>query len=188
MSDIPTSATPDLAPRAGRAPRSGRRWLPILVVVAVLIAVVVLVWNLVSGSLFFYNADEAVERRTELADERFRVQGTPVAGSVVETFRDDDQVVAFSIAFGGVAIDVVHRGDPPDLFQPDVPVVLEGAWVEGAPPVDDFEGLAADGWHFSSDRMLVKHDNDYINSDEYQERIAEAERDGSVPIEGGGAE
>ena len=181
-----TELTPDteLTPQVARPARRSRRWIPILVAAAVLVAVVALVWSLVGGSLFFYNADEAVERRQELGDERFRVQGTPVADSIVETFRADTPVVAFSIAFEGTVIDVVHEGDPPDLFQADVPVVLEGAWVEAAPPVDDFTGAAADGWHFASDRMLVKHDNDYINDDEYDDRITEAERGGSVSDDG----
>ena len=178
-----TDAAADLAPQTPRPVRSRRRWVPILVAVAVLVAVIALVWSLVGGSLFFYNADEAIERREELADERFRVQGTPVAGSIVETFRGDEPVVSFSITFAGAVMDVVHVGDRPDLFQEEVPVVLEGAWVDTAPPVDDYVGAADDGWHFASDRMLAKHDDDYINDDEYDERITEAERGGHAGTE-----
>jgi cytochrome c-type biogenesis protein CcmE len=173
-----TDTAAELAPQTPRPVRSRRRWLPILIGLAVVVAVVALIWSLVGGSLFFYNADEAIERRDDLAGERFRVQGTPVAGSIVETFRGDEPVVSFSIAFEGAVMDVVHVGDRPDLFQEEVPVVLEGAWVATAPPVDDYVGTADDGWHFASDRMLAKHDNDYINDDEYDERITEAERGG----------
>ncbi len=170
----------DLTPRPARRGRSRRRrWISALVVVGVAAAIVVSVVNLLGdASLFFYNADEAVARRDELADQRFRIQGTPVEGTVVETFRGDEPVVAFTIAFDDVAVDVVHVGDPPELFQPDVPVVLEGHWVHSDPPVDDFAGLENDGWYFASDRMLVKHDNDYRNRDDYDERISEAERGG----------
>jgi len=173
----------DLTPQAPRSAKKRRRWIPMVVAVVVFGTVGVLAWSLVSGSLFFYNVDEAVERRDDLADERFRVQGTPLAGTVVETFRDETPVVAFSLAFNDEVMDVVHEGDPPDLFQADVPVVLEGAWVTGDAPVDGFDELAADGWHFQSDRMLVKHDNDYINSDEYLERVDEAERGGQIDSE-----
>ena len=79
------------------------------------------------------------------------------------------------MAFGGEAVDVVHFGDPADLFQPGVPVVLDGRWVEEAAAVDGFPAVADDGWHFASDRMRVKHDNDYINDDDYDERLARAE-------------
>ena len=165
----------DLSPQAPRPDRKGRRrWLPVAVGVGVLVIVIGLVFNLVSGSLFFYNADEAVERRVELGDERFTLQGSPIGCSIVEGFSGENPVVAFSVTFGGATVDVVHFGDPAELFQPDVAVVLDGAWAPGAAPVDGFDGLADDGWHFASDRMRVKHDNDYINEEGYDERIAES--------------
>ena len=157
-----------------------RRALSLAVIVAVAAAVTWLVSGLLGdASLFFYNADEAVERRGELGPERFRVQGTPVAGTVSDTFLDDAPALAFTIGFEGSLIDVVHTGDPRELFQPGVPVVLEGAWRPGPAPVDEpaRAALAADdGWYFTSDRMLVKHDNDYRNRDDYEERVDEAEQ------------
>ena len=41
---------------------------------------------------------------------------------------------------------VVHQGDPPELFQAGLPVVLEGRWQ---------------GDVFASDRILVKHSEEY---------------------------
>ena len=95
-------------------------------------AVVGLVWNLAPGSLFFYNADEVVERRDELGNERFTLQGLPIGCSIVEGFQDDLPIVAFSIMHGGVSADIVHFGDPAELFEPDVPVVLDGAGAVGS--------------------------------------------------------
>ena len=181
-----TDTASELAPQNPRPDRTRRRWLPIVIGLGVVVAVVGLIWSLVGGSLFFYNADEAIARREDLAGERFRVQGTPVAGSIVETFRGDEPAVSFSIAFDGAVMDVVHVGDRPDLFQEEVPVVLEGAWVDTAPNVDDYVGAADDGWHFASDRMLAKHDDDYINDDEYDERIAEANHGGTTTDEAEG--
>ena len=75
--------SPDLTPRPPReGSRTRRRWIPALIALAVLITVVALVWNLLSGTLFFYDADEAVERRTELGDERFTLQGAPIGCSI----------------------------------------------------------------------------------------------------------
>ena len=72
-----------LAPQEPRPARSGRRKIvPALVAIVMAGAVVALVWNLVGGSLFFYNADEAVERRAELGDERFTLQGAPIGCSI----------------------------------------------------------------------------------------------------------
>jgi cytochrome c-type biogenesis protein CcmE len=176
-----------LSPRPARPARSRRvpRLVPWLVTAGVGVAVVLLVANLLGdAALFFYNADEAVARRSELGDDRFRVQGTPVDNTVIETFRGDEPVVAFSITFDGVPVDVVHVGDPPELFQPGVPVVLEGSWVQGPPPLADFSAVADDGWHFASDRMLVRHDNDYRDRDDYEERIDEAEVGGTGEASG----
>ena len=179
-----TSTTPgDLSPRAPRPPRRGvRRWLPLLVAVGVLVAVVGLVWNLVNGALFFYDADQAVARRGELGDDRFTLQGAPIGCSIVEGFVGDDPVVAFSVSWHGVPVDIVHDGDPADLFQPGVPVVLDGAWVHGVPAVEGFDGIAADGWYFASDRMRVKHDE--ITN---KERPAESDVDAAFAREVCGA-
>ena len=98
--------------------------------------------SLGSATLFFYNADEAVANKDDLGTDRFRLQGTVEEGSV----RQSDDRVEFVVFFGGSEVDVVHEGDPPELFQPNIPVVLEGNW---------------DGDHFASDRIMVKHTSSY---------------------------
>ena len=166
-----SSGLSPIVPRPVRSSSNKRRLLAALLAAAVVVAVALLVFNLLGdAALFFYNADEAVERREELGSQRFTVQGTPLA-EPVQTFRDDTAVLAFPIGFNGTVMDVLHEGDPPDLFQPGVPVVLEGAWRRGS-------GISSsgDGWHFASDRMLVKHDNDYRNRDDYEERITDADQ------------
>ena len=52
----------------------------------------------------------------------------------------------FDISFNNVTVHVVHQGDPPELFQAGLPVVLEGRWQ---------------GDVFASDRILVKHSEEY---------------------------
>ena len=169
----------DLTPRRhqarpGRRPPTARRVISLLVVAGAVAGITFALVRLVTdASLFFLNADEAVERRDELAGQRFRMQGTPLAHSVAETRVDFEQAVAFTVAFEGVAADVVHIGSPPDLFTPGVPVVLEGRWVEGQPPdLDTFACGVNDGYYFASDHMLVKHDNEY--RDTYPDRLEAA--------------
>lgn len=180
--------TTGISPMPGRPGYRRRPLLAILILMGVAIVVGVMVSNLIGGAVFFYNADEAVDRREELAGQRFRVQGTPVERSITETFHDEDPVVAFAIAMRGVAMDVIHFGDPADLFQPGVPVVLEGSWVNAAPQADGVVGVANDGWYFASDRMLVKHDNDYINEDDYDKRTLDAQRSGVLADQSGSVE
>jgi len=175
----------NLEPRAVEAkPATGRRLMPMALVALVVAGLgFVLFQTLGDASLFFYNADEAVERRTELVDQRFRVQGTPfgepVSAEIDREGRLEDAVV-FPIRFEDRVIDVVHVGAPAELFQPGVPVVLEGRWVEGLPAgIDAVTGGANDGWHFASTDMVVKHDNEYRTDN--QDRLNEAERGGFAP-------
>lgn len=125
--------------------------------VVVLIGLGVVVWQgLTSASLYFYNADEAVEQRADLGGKRFRLQGT-VLGDSIEA---NDEGVEFAVAFNGVEVDVHHDGDPPELFQPGIPVVLEGRWAEGQ------------DW-FASDTIRVKHSEQY--EEEHEDRLEDAE-------------
>jgi cytochrome c-type biogenesis protein CcmE len=150
----------DLSPRTtGPAAGSGRsrRRRPIgayavLAVVALGIGFVVF-QGLGSATLYFRNADEALAQRDDLGTRRFRLQGL-VEDDVVQ----DGESVRFTVAFNGAAVTVIHHGDPPDLFSPNRPVVLEGHFVEGSDT-------------FASDRILVKHSEEY--EAEHDDRIVE---------------
>jgi cytochrome c-type biogenesis protein CcmE len=115
----------------------------VVVVIGLLLVAggVVVFRGLTDAALYYYNADEAVAQRDQLGDDRIRVQGTVEPG-----VREAGGDVTFDIAFEGVTMAVRHRGDPPDLFQPGIPVVLEGRWQ---------------GDRFASDRMLIKHSSEY---------------------------
>ena len=111
-----------------------------------------------NATLYFRTADEAVAQRESLGDRRFRIQGDVVAGSISETGND----VTFTLAKNGVEVPVRHRGDPPELFQPGIPVVLEGE-------------LGQDGV-LHSDRIIIRHTNEYRvdESDRLEQAEAEA--------------
>ena len=165
----------DLSPRPGRPARRGvRRWGPILVVALVAVVIAIVLWRvLADATLVFREVDDAVERREDLDGDRFRMIGAPVSGSVRPVSLDDGRpAVAFSVVLDGVLADVVHTGAVSDQFQPEVPVIIDGYWVRGS----QYAGVADDGWHFASDRMLVKHENDYRV--ENQDRIEDAEERG----------
>jgi cytochrome c-type biogenesis protein CcmE len=135
----------DLSPRALPTRRRGRGWAAKIALVAILVAAGFVVSKaLTSASLFFYNADEAVAKEHTLGTSTFRIQGT-VENDVKRTADGAD----FTITYQGVEVPVDHTGDPPQLFKPGEPVVLQG----------HFEG---DGQRlFLSDQMLVKHDATY---------------------------
>jgi cytochrome c-type biogenesis protein CcmE len=89
-----------------------------------------------------------VAERDSTGDDRFRMAGEVVPDSIRET----GDGVEFQLTEGGERVNVVHVGDPPDLFEDGAPVVCEGRW--------------ADGLTFSSDRILIKHDNEYKPPDD----------------------
>lgn len=131
-------------PSGAATPRRRRSPLAYGALVLVLIGIGVVAYQaLSSASLYFYNADEAVEQKADLGDRRFRLQG-----SVLDDVESTPEGVTFTVKFNGVEVPVRHDGDPPELFQPGIPVVLEGRW-------------SPSGDVFDSDRILVKHSEEY---------------------------
>lgn len=160
-------ADPEQVEEGTSEPRAPRRrgGLRVAVVLGLVVVAVgfLLYQGLGDATTFFYNTDEAVERRDELGDDRFRMQGTVLDGSVDETADS----VSFTVFYNGVEADVVHRGDPPELFQANIPVVLEGSW---------------EGETFASDRIIVKHTNEYVEDN--GERLDQAEEESESGQEG----
>jgi cytochrome c-type biogenesis protein CcmE len=138
--------TPRQAPPVGGGSADRGKRVALLGTMGVLVVALVFMayQGLNNATVFFRNVDEAVAQRDQLGDQRFRLQGSVVEGSL----EADGSSVRFAVEYGGVQTDVVHAGDPPELFQPDIPVVLEGTWSQ-------------DGDWFASDRILVKHSEDY---------------------------
>ena len=115
----------------------------ILLFVAVVVAGLLLWQGLANATVYFKTADEAVAQRVKLGDKRFRLEGLVKAGSVHERGNAVEFVV---IGDHGAEVAVHHVGDPPQLFRDNVPVVLEGHFRSAT---------------FESDRILVKHSEDY---------------------------
>jgi cytochrome c-type biogenesis protein CcmE len=95
-----------------------------------------------NATVYFKTADEAVHDRTSMGTRRFRIEGTVVDGSVKATADG----ASFRIENNGAVVPVVHHGDPPELFKPGIPVVLEGHWQ---------------GATYDSDLIMVKHTEQY---------------------------
>jgi cytochrome c-type biogenesis protein CcmE len=114
----------------------------ILLFGAIIVAGLLLWQGLSNATVYFKTADEAVAQRATLGDRRIRVEGVVVDGSV----KSDAKGVNFVITNNNVDLAVHHMGDPPELFKPNIPVVLEG----------HFQGK-----DFESDRILVKHTEEY---------------------------
>ncbi len=131
---------------AQSGPSATRRRRAIVAVggcVTAIVAIVVLGIVLSENVVYFRSVSEAVRDRNEQGADRFRLAGEVVPGTVNETNRG----VRFKVTDGKTTAVVLHRGDPPDLFKDGVPVVCEGRW--------------SDGQAFASDRILIRHGNEY---------------------------
>ncbi|MDP9389276.1 MAG: cytochrome c maturation protein CcmE, partial [Actinomycetota bacterium] len=136
---VTTTTAPTVRARSSLGRR--RRWLAGLVIVAAL--AFLLLRAVGEATVYFKTADEAVAQRAELGDRRFRIEGLVVPGSVRQAGNDVDFAIRGQ---QGATVDVVHQGNVPELFQPDIPVVMEGRFS---------------GERFVSDRILVKHTSEY---------------------------
>ena len=160
----------DLTPRPRDAEKRGSKTVPSIVLAVVLLVVGFVLFQGLSGAtLFLRDANDAVSERDELAERRFRLLGTPIAITDDQFDFNGETSVRFSIACDGTAVDIVHRGNVAEAFQMGVPVVLEGRWADSAPIGESWDSGANDGYYFESDRMLVKHDNEYR-----EDRVSEA--------------
>jgi cytochrome c-type biogenesis protein CcmE len=144
---VTTVASPPDAPIPQRVQRRRARYIVAVggCVVAI-VAIVLLAVELSGNVVYFRTATEAVADRKELGTDRFRLAGAVVPRTIEETPRG----VRFDVNDGETTVSVVHTGDPPDLFKPKAPVVVEGHW----------QSTRADA-PFASDRILIKHGNDY---------------------------
>jgi cytochrome c-type biogenesis protein CcmE len=157
--DTPLDLTP--RHRGPVAPVTGRRWPAVVGIVAVVIALGFVLFNgLSNATVFFYNVDQAVAKRDEIGTSRVRLQGNVLANSIDRTANG----VNFDLKYNGKVVKVTHTGEPPELFGPQIPIVLEGAFAS-----------SATGAVYRSDRMLIRHDSTY--DEKNQKNVRDAERD-----------
>ncbi len=134
-----------------RTGNSGR----VLAFAAVLVVAIgfLVVKGLGTASTYFRTADEAFAQVDTLGDRRFRIEGVVLDGSV----RAVNGSVEFLIEGNGKQVAVRHEGDPPELFRPNLAVVLEGRFAPG-----QSDRAAQTAPLFLSDHLMVKHDENYV--------------------------
>lgn len=122
-----------------------KRTIALLVVLVISIGALVFV-GLRGNVIYYYDVTQAVAKAKSQGTDRFRIAGSVRIGSVVKK----NGTVEFIVTDGGTDVKVIHRGDPPQMFKDSAPVVCEGHWKKGA-----------EGKIFESDRILIKHGNEY---------------------------
>ncbi len=122
--------------------RYWRFLLPAVIVIGIL---AVLLVNLTSN-LVYFNTPTELLARTDLPTPRLRLGGQVEAGTITE----NGDGIHFILTDGREAVEVLHQGTPPQLFEDGIGIVVEGTW---------------DGHEFHSDNMLIKHDEQYRTED-----------------------
>jgi cytochrome c-type biogenesis protein CcmE len=96
-----------------------------------------MVQGLGNATQYYKTVPQAVAARTSLGTSQFRIMGT-----VDPDVRQVGGKTEFTISYLNVRAQVIDDREPPELFKPGVPVVLEGHWS---------------GNVFQSDLIMVKH-------------------------------
>jgi len=140
--------------------RRRRKWLPMVFISLVTVAGGLIVTQFLTSAIDYYcNVDEVGSREGCEGDRRMRVQGIVLENSVKKI----DGATTFTLVFNEKEINIAYQGDPGGIFQECIPVVAHGRLVEGA---------------FESDRIEVKHSNQYVEVNE--ERLAKANEEAAA--------
>jgi len=141
-SGAPPVASAPNQPASGRGQSHRLRYVGVGVVL-VAAFVFLLVKGLGSSLDYYLTVDQAVHQKATLGARDFRLEGVVVPGTVHNTATGVD----FTVQSNGVSEEVSNTGTPPQLFQPNIPVVVVG----------HFSGNA-----FDSNMIMVKHSSSYI--------------------------
>lgn len=133
---------------AGAARHRSRHKVRLALVGAVLLgAFVFLLAEGIGNSLNYYETvDQALAHKSSLGTSSIRLEGLVDKGSVHKTATGARFVVSGSA--GKVVVD--NHGTPPQLFQPDIPVIVVGHFSSSRSDV------------FVSNQIMVKHSANYI--------------------------
>ncbi|MGA3148253.1 MAG: cytochrome c maturation protein CcmE [Acidimicrobiales bacterium] len=134
------SPPPGAAPPAG----SGHRLRYVIVGLVLVGSLAFLVVKGLTSALNFYlPADQALAQKASLGSQTFNLEGLVEPGSIHPTRNGVD----FVVTSGATRLQVDNTGSPPQLFQPDIPVIAVGHFS---------------GTMFVSNQILVKHSSNYI--------------------------
>jgi cytochrome c-type biogenesis protein CcmE len=142
-----TEDTFDLTPVAAPPTKRRGRWRTIGVLSVLALAVLALLSQGLLHSLnYFETIDQAMSSRAKLGTETFRLEGVVKPHTIDRTSRG----ASFWMTGGDKKVFVDAHGSPPQLFQSDIPVVVDG----------HFTSETSDT--FVATQIIVKHTASYI--------------------------
>lgn len=144
---VSTEATLDVTPV--EPPSTPRRRLRSWMVIVVLVLAVgaLLSQGLLQNLNYFETVDEAFSQRAQLGTKDFRLEGVVRTGSIERTS------VGANFYLDGSkknSVYVRESGSPPQLFQGNIPVVVDGHFTSATSRV------------FVANQIIVKHSSSYV--------------------------
>jgi cytochrome c-type biogenesis protein CcmE len=115
-----------------------------LVTIAILGAVVYLVYANTQASAAYYMTVSELEHCTTCTAQTVRVAGIVQNGSIVRN--DQQQQLQFTMADSGQSMRISYSGVVPDIFRPGIQVVVEG----------HYQGLVGGKATFQAQTLLAK--------------------------------
>jgi cytochrome c-type biogenesis protein CcmE len=100
--------------------------------------------------VYYWDVSQLVENREKARGAVIRLGGLVKAGTV--DWKADENVLEFQITDGRETVPVRATGAPPQMFREGIGVVVEGTVTEAG--------------NFETDRLMVKHSNEYKAPDE----------------------
>ena len=142
-----SEATPlDLTPEAPQPARTSRRRTYVVLGILVLAVGGLLAQGMLSSLNYYKTVDEVFADRASVGTREVRLEGVVQKGSVQRTSTGADFVIT------GAGVNEVHVravGEPPQLFRPNIPVIVVGAFTTKT------------GYEFRATQIMVKHSAEY---------------------------
>lgn len=144
MTETVLDLTPVTPPSSKSSSR--RRTIGVLVVLAVAI-VALLSQGLLHSLNYFDTVDQVFAQRAKIGTTTIRLEGVVKAHTITRTARG---ATFWMTGSGTNEVFVISSGTPPQLFQANIPVVVEGHFT------------SAHSTTFDGSQILVKHTATYI--------------------------
>lgn len=129
----------------------------LLAIVALLIAAGVMAYLAFGGIgenlVYYWSPSELQEAGNRAYGASVRLGGLVEPGSIVR--QEDGLTMRFAVTDGEASVPVVAETVPPAMFREGIGVVVEGTMVR--------EG------HFQTQRLMVKHDNQYRAPEDFKQ-------------------
>lgn len=132
--------------------RKSKLRMLLLAAIAGMGALIISTLNMGDNLVYFYTPAEALSKTQDLQDKTIRLGAMVKTGTL--KWEPEQLKLQFELTdFKGHELTVRHKGTPPDLFKEGAGVVVEGR-------------LSADGKSFTSQKMFVKHSEEYKAPDD----------------------